>query len=106
MSPEIKANPQQRFGTERRGWIRAIDAILVLLMPLGLAGALFLNPVETNIPLLRNAFFGGLLCAPVVAWSLFRESGLNRIERIAILAVVLVMTLALMITALEAAGSS
>lgn len=106
MSPDIKTALQQRLGPERRGWVRTLDAAFVMLVPLGLAGALLLYPVDIDTPLLRGALYGGIACTPVVAWSLYRQTGLTRIERIAILGVVLCMSLALMIAATEAARSS
>lgn len=94
------------FGAETRAWVRTIDALVVLLVPLGLAGALFLFPVKLVNPLLRGAFYIALVCVPTVAYLLYRESDLARLQRIAILDQVLCLGLALMIAAVEAARIS
>ncbi len=88
-----------RFGPERKTWIRTLDAIVVLMAPLGIAGALFVYRIEIEAPLLKSAFYGGLICTPIVAYSLYRESDLSRLERVALLG--LVLSLALMVAAIE-----
>jgi flagellar biosynthesis protein FliQ len=88
-----------RFGPERKTWIRTLDAIVVLMAPACIAGAIFVFQIE--IPLLKAAFFGGLVCTPIVAWTLYRESNLSRLERIALLLLVLCLSLALMVAAIE-----
>lgn len=100
---ENKTNPSlaTRFGPERKAWIRTLDAIVVLMAPLGIAGALFVFPIKIEIPLLKWAFYGGLLCIPIVAWTLYRESSLSRLERIALLVLVLCFSLALTVAAIE-----
>ena len=52
------------------------------------------------------ALYIALVCLPVVAFLLYRESDLGRLERIAILGLVLSVGLALMIAAIEAARVS
>ncbi len=103
---KLRTSLKGRFGAETRAWVRTIDAIMVLLLPLGLAGALFLYPIKLEIPLLRMALYIALVCLPVVAFLLYRESDLGRLERIAILGLVLSVGLALMIAAIEAARVS
>lgn len=88
-----------RFGPERKTWIRTLDAIVVLMAPACIAGAIFVFQIE--IPLLKAAFFGGLVCTPIVAWTLYRESDLSRLERIALPLLVLCLSLALMFAAIE-----
>lgn len=88
-----------RFGPERKAWIRTLDAIVVLMAPACIAGAIFVFQIE--IPLLKAAFFGGLVCTPIVAWTLYRESDLSRLERIALPLLVLCLSLALMVAAIE-----
>ena len=73
---------------------------------LALAGGLFLYPVKLEIPLLRATFYIALVCVPFVAYLLYRESDLTRLERIAILGLVLCLGLALMIAAVEAARTA
>ena len=79
---------------------------MVLAVPSGLAGALFWYRINPEIPLLEAAFYGALVCTPAVAYLLYRESDLTRLERIAILGLVLCLGLALMIAAVEAAPAS
>lgn len=92
-----------RFGLERKAWIRTLDAIVVLMAPACIAGAIFVFQIEIEIeiPLLKAAFFGGLVCTPIVAWTLYRESDLSRLERIALPLLVLCLSLALMVAAIE-----
>ncbi|MCP4391411.1 MAG: hypothetical protein GY802_24170 [Gammaproteobacteria bacterium] len=90
-----------RFGPERKAWIRTLDAIVVLMAPLGIAGALFVYRIEIEALLLKGAFYGGLICTPIVAYSLYRESDMSRLERIALLGLVLCLSLALMVAAIE-----
>jgi uncharacterized membrane protein (DUF4010 family) len=90
-----------RFGPERKTWIRTLDAIVVLMAPACIAGAIFVFQIEIEIPLLNAAFFGGLVCTPIVAWTLYRESDLSRLERIALPLLVLCLSLALMFAAIE-----
>lgn len=92
-----------RFGLERKAWIRTLDAIVVLMAPACIAGAIFVFQIEIEIeiPLLKAAFFGGLVCTPIVAWTLYRESDLSRLERIALPLRVLCLSLALMVAAIE-----
>ena len=100
-APMNKPGPSlaTRFGPERKTWIRTLDAIVVLMAPACIAGAIFVFQIE--IPLLKAAFFGGLVCTPIVAWTLYRESDLSRLERIALPLLVLCLSLALMFAAIE-----
>jgi len=91
----------EKFGPERKAWIRKIDALMVLMTPFGIAGALFVLPIEIEIPLLRGAFYGALVCTPIVAYTLYRETNLSRLERIAILGLVLCLMLALTVAGIE-----
>ncbi|MDH3761706.1 MAG: hypothetical protein OEU50_12045 [Gammaproteobacteria bacterium] len=90
-----------RFGPERKAWIRTLDGIAVLMAPVGIAGAVFVFQIEIEIALLKGAFYGGLVCTPIVAWTLYRETNLSRLERIALLVLVLCLSLALMVAAIE-----
>ena len=103
---KLRVSLAKRLGAETRAWVRTIDALMVLMASLGLAGAIFLYPIKLEIPLLKAAFYGALACTPAVAYLLFRESDLGRLERIAILGLVLCLGLALMIAAVEAARVS
>lgn len=90
------------FGPERKAWVRKLDAFFILLMPLGLAGWLFFSPNTIEAPLLNGAFYGSLACTPIVAWAMYRETRLSRLERIALLGLVLCLGLALMVAIIEA----
>ena len=102
MAGRIRQTLATRFGPESKTWIRVVDALMVLSLPLALAVAWFLFRVRPEPPLLQAAFAGTVVSAPVVAYCLYRESDLTRIERIAILALVLCLGFALLVATLEA----
>jgi len=95
------ASLNARFGPERKAWVRKLDAIVTLMAPAGIIGVLFVASIKIEIPLLKGAFYGALACTPIVAYTLYRETNLSRIERIAILSLVLCLSIALMVATLE-----
>ncbi len=101
--PKPPVSLATRFGPETRRWIRCVDAVMVLLVSLGIAGVLFLYRIEIELRLLKTVFYGSLICTPIISFMLYRESNLNRLERIAIIGLVLCLGLALLIASIESA---
>lgn len=79
------------FDAERKRWVRIVDAVMVLLAAIGIGAALFYAPVTIEPAVLQYAFWGALVSLPFVAWMLYRETTINRVERIAILLLVLAL---------------
>ncbi len=95
------ASFREKFGPEHKAWVRTIEALLILLLPYSLAAAVFLSPATIELSLLRSAFYGALICSPILAWTMYRETSLSQLERLAILVLALSLCLALMVAIIE-----
>ncbi len=86
---------------EHKKWVRCIDALLTLLTATGIGIVYFVLPLKIEIPLLKTGFYIAMITLPIVAWMLYRPSDISRLERIAIVLLVLCALLTLMIAAIE-----
>lgn len=90
-----------RFGPEQKRWIRTIDALMVLMAAVAIMVLLFLFPNHGDLPLLSGTAYAALVCLPIVAYSLYRQSDLSRLERVAILVLAICVCMALLIASVE-----
>jgi len=86
---------------ESKSWVRITDAVITLLGATAIGIVYFVLPLEFDVQLLHYSFWLGLCCTPVVAHMLYQPTNLNRLQRIAVLGLVLTAVLALMIAAVE-----
>ena len=91
-----------RLGPETRAWVRTLDAVLTLGCAFSVTLLFFGYLPESAPRMLHLAFYGALVGIPIVAWTLYRETSLTRLERIAVILPVLALGFALMSGALEA----
>lgn len=90
---------------ETKTWARVLDATLVLLATIFAAALFFFLPLEIDHLLLRTSFWGAILSTPVLAYALFRNATLLKIERLAFVVLVYSLTLALMMASFESSRS-
>ena len=86
---------------QNRPWVRKIDALVVLLFGVAMLALLFAMPTESAPFLFRFGHYAALAVTPVLTVLLWRESDLNRLERLALLILMLAAGLALMVAAIE-----
>lgn len=89
------------FDTEERTWVRTIDALVVLFGAFAVGILFFVLPLKVDNRLLEFGFWGAILSMPVLAYVLYRDTNLSRLERIAILVLMLSLIFALMIVAFQ-----
>ena len=88
------------FKPEDKPWIRVLDAVAVSLGAFGICVLFFILPLSIESTLLKFSFYGAILSIPILAYTLYRKTNLSKIERIAILLLVLSTAFALMVATL------
>ncbi len=84
------------FLPERRVWIRRFEGLTTLgcAFAAGIVYFAFAPPFASDM--LHFSFFVAMIGGGVFAWSLYRESDLNQLERLAMMAMLLCLVLALL----------
>ncbi len=103
---EIQSRLTVAFGPERKRWVRIVDALLVLGVAIGIGAMALFAPVTIEPATLRYACVGVGVSLPLIAWMLYRETTINRIERIAILLLVVAAGFALLHIGMEQTASA
>ena len=91
---------------ERKRWVRLVDAVLVLFVAIGIGAIALSAPVTIEPAMLRYVFAGVTVSLPLIAWMLYRETTINRIERIAILLLSMATGFALLHIGMQQAASA
>ena len=86
---------------EEKSWARIIDSVAVLLglLAAGVLYFMFSSKIESN--LLKYSFWGVIISTPFIAYTMFKLSNITKIERIAILILVLSAAFALLVASVE-----
>lgn len=104
MLEKTKADYLRKLGPQTRAWARTLDALLVLLVMLALVIMLFvLPPVK---PVFIYLILFALGCSAVLAITLYRQTDLHQIERIAILGLLLCIAGSLLVALIELGGKT
>ena len=88
---------------EKRVWVRRIDAMVTLLGTFSIGIIFFVLPLKTGNRLLEFSFWIAFLSAPILSFTLLRKTDLSKIERIAVILLILSLIFALMIASFESA---
>lgn len=86
---------------EDKTWVRVADTTAVLLGTFGVGVLFFVLPLNIESTLLKMSFWCAILSMPVLAHALYRNTNLSRMERLALLALVLSSVIALMVASFE-----
>lgn len=103
---EIQSKLATALGPECKRWVRIVDAMLVLFVAIGIGAIALFAPVTIEPTLLRYVFVGVSVSLPLIAWMLYRETTINRIERIAILLLIMLTGFTLLHTGMQQAATA
>lgn len=100
MLDKFKQNYNRKLGPENRPWVRGIDTFMVLMLMFSMVTMLFVLPTPEK-PLVVYLLLFALICSAVLALTLYRQTDLHRLERLAVLCLILCVSLTLMISMIE-----
>ena len=83
-------------GPEHKSWVRIVDAILTLGCAFAIAVIYFGYAPDFDYRLQHYLFYASMFCLVVIAGMFYRRSDISRLERIAILLLVLTVAFALL----------
>ena len=86
---------------ERRVWIRVVESFFALVPAwTSIVGLAFFEE-PTEIYILKIASWGSIISSPFLAFLMYRDSDLSKLERLAILVLLLSAALALLVGHIE-----
>ena len=94
------------LGPERKTWVRIVDALLILGCAFAVALLYFGYAPDFEARLLHYLFYASPPCLVVIAAMLYRRTDISRLERIAILLLVLTLILALLAVVFDRVAQS
>ena len=91
------------LATESRRWARILDCLVVLLGAWAAGIIYFMLDLEVDNDLIQISIWGVIISTPVIAYMMYRVTHIYKIERLAILVLVLSAAFALLVASVESA---
>ncbi len=91
---------EKLFVPEDKKWVRVLESFMALL-PAWTCITLFIGiklPIDNR--LLKLSYWGSLLASPFIAYLMYRNSDLFKIERLAILIIMVAVSLSILVASL------
>lgn len=86
---------------QRKAWVRVVESFFALLPAWTSIILLIELKAPTDIYLLKLAYWSSMLSCPFIAFLMFRNSDLTKIERLAILGIMMSASLAILLASIE-----
>ncbi len=97
----MSAFKEKILSPERKAWVRIVEGFLTLL-PAWTSIILVIEakgPIE--IELLKYSYWGSVISCPIIAFLMYRKSDIKKIERLAIIALMVSASFAILVASIE-----
>lgn len=97
----IELLKEQFLTPQRKIWVRVVESFFALLPAWTSIILHFSLKAPVDIYLLKLAYWSSILACPFIAFLMYRNSDLTKIERLAILGIMISASFAIMVASIE-----